>query len=572
MATAAMVPMIGPQGDQLWVQPNDIDSAKGDGYEVAQFVQKGNDTRLIRTSDLGFALRDLYKPVTTRQYLSSKVGFDANALPSNLTVDASGQLQPQADTIPLRLAPEDAEAERLANQPAWTSVAGVPVPVGVPNYVNTQANEMAAKQIPFIVAGEGAGVIGEAANLARFGKLGTLGMAALQGLGQAGASALTGGNATQNTIAGATGAASELTVPILKALALKRMTQAMQPGGLADKAIAQRIAPEMLARRQVFTSAEQLAARAAQNGSEAGQSLNDAVSNLVTPGQTLSGGQIAGDSQDAITAALRARVARQQIGSAGNTIPTALTGPTSRLVDELGTQAATIPESILRPIQMPDISTLPQATRDAVEPVIQKLQGIKSSFALSTGASVQPEVAARADELINQVTQLAQNGTARTEDLLKLKRALDEGQPGTSFIPNLSGQKVLTPVGNLESAAADSIRGIINDSHPDVAAANKAIHFWKQVSDVAGGTANRGIGKLAPLGLASVAGIAGYAHGGPAAGVEWATAVGGALHVMRSPAWLSTTAVVRNELADALAGGNAQRVAAVVNGIQAGRR
>src|SRR5689334_19847487 len=107
--------MIGPQGDQQWVLPTDVDAAKRDGYEIGQFVKKGSDTRLIRTSDLGFALRDHYAPVSTSQMLSSQVGFDANALPSGMTVDASGNLQPAAESIPLRLAPEDAEAERLAN-------------------------------------------------------------------------------------------------------------------------------------------------------------------------------------------------------------------------------------------------------------------------------------------------------------------------------------------------------------------------------------------------------------------------------------------------------------------------
>src|SRR5581483_2957577 len=104
MATPGMVPMISADGrDQRWVNPSDVDAAKQDGYQIGQFVQKGKDTRLIQTTDLGFALRDKYVPITTRQYLSSKVGFDANALPSGMSVDASGNLQPGAQTIPLRL-------------------------------------------------------------------------------------------------------------------------------------------------------------------------------------------------------------------------------------------------------------------------------------------------------------------------------------------------------------------------------------------------------------------------------------------------------------------------------------
>jgi len=490
MATPGMVPMISADGrDQRWVNPSDVDAAKQDGYQIGQFVQKGKDTRLIQTTDLGFALRDKYVPITTRQYLSSKVGFDANALPSGMSVDASGNLQPGAQTIPLRLAPEDAEAERLANQPAFTSVSGVPVPTGTTNAVNAQANMIAAKQAPFIAAGEGAGLIGDAAKLPLLARM------LLQGAGQAGASAITGGNATQNAIAGATGAASEISVPLLKSLALRRMTQAMKPAGMADKAIAQQVAPELLNQRQVFASADQLASRAAAKSSEAGQSLSDAV------------------------------------------------------------------------------ASLPPNTRDAVQPVLDKLNSIVDATRYSTGAPAQPEVAQRASDLASEIANLSQNGAARTEDLLKLKRALDEGQPGTSFIPSMTGEKVLTPVGNLEKAAADSIRGIVNDNHPDIAEANKAIHFWKRVQDVAGGTATRDIGKyVAPTGLATVAGIAGYAHGGPKEGAEWAAATAGALTLMRSPAWLSTSAVARNELANALAGGNAQRVAAVVNGIQAGKR
>lgn len=99
--------------------------------------------------------------------------------------------------------------------------------------------------------------------------------------------------------------------------------------------------------------------------------------------------------------------------------------------------------------------------------------------------------------------------------------------------------------------AADGIRKELASDHPDIAALNKEFSFWKNASQVVGDTIARKQGQSKPLGE-QLARAGGFVKGGPLG----AEAMGALTHAVRSPAWGTVSAVLKDNLADAIAAGN----------------
>jgi hypothetical protein len=124
-----------------------------------------------------------------------------------------------------------------------------------------------------------------------------------------------------------------------------------------------------------------------------------------------------------------------------------------------------------------------------------------------------------------------------------------------------------------KEAAANSIRSILHNTPSDIAGLDQKISFWLDVKRVAGNTALRRSGQegglqkvFAPLagGVAGAVGLVGAGpHGGLEAGAA-ATAVALAAQAMRSPAWRTTSAVVKDRLASALANESVADVHAIL--------
>lgn len=106
--------------------------------------------------------------------------------------------------------------------------------------------------------------------------------------------------------------------------------------------------------------------------------------------------------------------------------------------------------------------------------------------------------------------------------------------------------------------AADAIRGLLNDAHPDIAALNKEYSFWKNVSRVASDSILRKGGQGPSLGSKIAGGV--MQGAGAAAGPKgWlaGTAASKLLTAaMNSDAWPAISARVKNSLASAIASGN----------------
>ena len=124
-----------------------------------------------------------------------------------------------------------------------------------------------------------------------------------------------------------------------------------------------------------------------------------------------------------------------------------------------------------------------------------------------------------------------------------------------------------------ERAAGNSIRNILHQASPDVANLDKEISFWLDVRKVVQSSSLRKTGQagglfkvLSPLGEVASGAIVGAAHG-PTMGLETAGALmlgDMAIRAVRSPLWRTTSAVVKDGLADALARGDVGRVASLV--------
>lgn len=121
-----------------------------------------------------------------------------------------------------------------------------------------------------------------------------------------------------------------------------------------------------------------------------------------------------------------------------------------------------------------------------------------------------------------------------------------------------------------QEAAANSIRRIMGAANPDIAALNKEMHFWIQVRDVMTETLERRTGQsgglvrtLWPLVGATVA----FGGHGTAerSGLAVAGVVGTELvtRMVRSPLWATTSSVVKDRVADALARGDVQAITAL---------
>jgi hypothetical protein len=107
--------------------------------------------------------------------------------------------------------------------------------------------------------------------------------------------------------------------------------------------------------------------------------------------------------------------------------------------------------------------------------------------------------------------------------------------------------------------AADAIREELAKQFPNIAVLNKEYHFWKDAAKVVGDTVMRREGQAKPLGRKLV-GAAGAAAGFATAGVH-GLALGKVAGesfeaLITSPAWNTVSAVMKNNLAKALAQGN----------------
>lgn len=200
--------------------------------------------------------------------------------------------------------------------------------------------------------------------------------------------------------------------------------------------------------------------------------------------------------------------------------------------------------------------------------ILSDLQNLKSKYIVD-GKVANPT----AVNAINGIQDIVQQygSDISPNSLRKLKGIFDDpvAAQGGFAGADLTSKYAL----KANKAAANSIRDILHGTDPDVAALDKEMSFWLNVKKVAGASAARKTGQagglvkvFGPL-ATGAAGGTGFAVGGATGGIEAAlgAATAAALtQAVRSPAWRTTSAVIKNSIADALASGQAGAVSALL--------
>lgn len=236
-------------------------------------------------------------------------------------------------------------------------------------------------------------------------------------------------------------------------------------------------------------------------------------------------------------------------------------------VDQLGSQInAAVSKINTQPIGAG--STIPLHRSPKPQNVIDDLEDYKNQFKVN-GIPVDPDAVDKATQLQGIIKQLGSN--VSYQDLNKVRQIWDEK------VANAGGfaGRTLQEGSNLDAQreGASAIRAELAKASPDIQKINQQFHFWKNVSDVIDDTNTRKVGQFGGLGklVAPLAGFAGgTAHGGLAQGAEYSAALLLAHQVMRSTAYRTTSAVLKNKLADALMSGSSKAVGQVATEIGAG--
>jgi len=114
-------------------------------------------------------------------------------------------------------------------------------------------------------------------------------------------------------------------------------------------------------------------------------------------------------------------------------------------------------------------------------------------------------------------------------------------------------------VGEIHGMGADSIRNKLAADFPNIAELNKEYKFWRDAAQVIEETVTRRVGQAKSMSrqIASVGGaVAGATMGGPHAAMAGKVAMDHLTEATSSAAWKTTSAVLKNKLANAIAKGN----------------
>lgn len=214
---------------------------------------------------------------------------------------------------------------------------------------------------------------------------------------------------------------------------------------------------------------------------------------------------------------------------------------------------------------------LPAGTSTELAPVYDRLQSAidnTHSVADSSGKMIPkgPE-AARAIGNIQQLQQTLMDVAETDPTTGKLTIPVDKVRGLKQYFDDIAAKAGRYQGNDLADAstaeahgiAADSIREELAKDHPDIDKLNKEYSFWKNVNGVVSDTIQRRQGQAPPLG-ARLAQGAGFIKGG----VVGAEAMKALTEAVRSPAWGTVSAVMKDRLADSLArGGSLQANSAI---------
>ncbi|MFB3916085.1 MAG: hypothetical protein ACE14M_05115 [Terriglobales bacterium] len=337
--------------------------------------------------------------------------------------------------------------------------------------------------------------------------------------------------ATQIATAGAIGALSEATAQgagallgkpgakLLQKSSEKQYGRLLYPTKQWAKADTQRIAPELAERRITTTSREALQERATAEANQLRPQVEAAYSALPAD-------EIPAAKQQALDA-LDSLKQRYMVKGVTGTTEREVASP---LVDAAGQPMTT-----------------------------------------TVSTSLPAEVAGNPSAIhqIDAIRKIVSEVDASPQSLRRLKQIFDESVADAS---GYSGADITTAYTvKAQKAAADSIRDVLHQQFPDVAALDKEMSFWLRVKGVISATNQRlegqqgSLQRLAGYIGAGAGGAEGYREHGTSGAVVGGLLGGAAgkvvIAALRSPAWMSVSAATKSRIADALASGQVGKAA-----------
>lgn len=208
-------------------------------------------------------------------------------------------------------------------------------------------------------------------------------------------------------------------------------------------------------------------------------------------------------------------------------------------------------------------ATPASATVGSGSQIVRDLENLKGKYTVQ-GMPANPN-AVNAISGVQDVVKQYGNDIA-PDSLRKLKQIFDDPVAARG---GYAGADLTTAYTlKAQKAAANSIRSIMSQASPDVAALNKEVSFWLDVQRVTKQSGLRRTGQeggllktLWPAAAGAVGFEVGGVHGLEAALGTAATAK--LYQALRSPTWRTFSAVQKSRLADALASGDAGQVMAL---------
>lgn len=325
-------------------------------------------------------------------------------------------------------------------------------------------------------------------------------------------------------------AVGERFVPALRAAAQTKVVQALGPTKERFKAMAAKIAPDVVA-RGLRGSREALKGRAAGMVDEFGQQIDAAIQ----------------------------QYGERRVG-------------TQPIVDALESAKAKFQR--VRPM------TIAQAMREGFAELVDGGHAVLKKGATMNGETVMAPVVfdqrpiRQLSQLQGIVKELGEDATA--EHLVALRRAWDDVVAQAGGYAQRAAGAIGVPLKDQSEAwakkkATTAIREVLAAEVPELTALNKEFSFWKSLDDVLGQTLKRTAPQRPGLGgqVAEVTGAVMGGHSGVGVAFVTAKLAKMANSVFTSPRWRMVDAQMRNQLADAIVSGNAQRLTSTLGRIAA---
>lgn len=226
---------------------------------------------------------------------------------------------------------------------------------------------------------------------------------------------------------------------------------------------------------------------------------------------------------------------------------------------------------------------------DAIEAAKAEFQHVVTKAGESEAVSFVPRAVKQLDGLKDILSQYGD--TMRVDQAVAVRRAWDKIVADAGGFAHRSGSAFGVALKDASEAATkrtatSAIRNVLNDAVPDLAALDKEYAFWRDLQNITTATLKRTQAQKPGIG-AEIAGAAGGAVGaamggavglhaggmeagfmGSAAGAFATKKIAEMAHAaFTSPRWAFVKAAAKNELAEAITNGQAQRVGLVLGRI-----